>query len=132
MESLWQPQIASSIVTISIGVSGMLMLCLGTKRARKVHAMNAFNQLFFALLFMAFLIRSFYWVIWVQPGVPGPDPDDADNDPDDPNAGGIIGISVSIRAFLLTYPSLNMIICSFFLQYPWIFDFIVMQQGRRM
>lgn len=39
---------------------------------------------------------------------------------------------ISIRAFLLTYPSINIIICAFFLQYPWIFDFIIMQHGRRI
>lgn len=88
--------------------------------------MNVFNQHFFALLFTGFLVRCFLWVAWVYPGDALPQDPDAD---EEDMANG--GIPVSIRAFLITYPSLNIIICSMFLQYPWIFDVIVLTHGRR-
>ena len=37
-----------------------------------------------------------------------------------------------MRAFLLTYPSMNILICAFLIQYPWIYDYIIMVQGREL
>ena len=37
-----------------------------------------------------------------------------------------------MRAFLLTYSSMNILIISYLIQYPWIYDLLVLQQGRRV
>lgn len=108
MVALWQPILSSCIVSITIGLSGMVLLCRQTRRSRKVHMMNAFNQLFFAMLFMAFFVRSFLWLVWVNPGVPA-----TENQSDDESKKPSVGISISFRAFLLTYPSMNILICAF-------------------
>jgi len=44
MAAYWEPLVSSCIVSISIGVTGMVLLCKGTVKSRKVHAMNVFNQ----------------------------------------------------------------------------------------
>ena len=127
MVDLWEPLLSSCIVSITIGVTGMIILCKGTQRPRKMHMMNVFNQQAFALLFMAFFVRSFLWVVWVNPGdltnIPSGGDDKADSN---------VGISISFRAFLLTYPSMNILICAFLIQYPWLYDFILIQNGRRI
>lgn len=128
MEALWEPLLSSCIVSITIGVTGMVILCHGTQRSRKVHLMNVFNQQTFALLFTGFFVRSFLWVVWVNPGDLPPESKDNDDDSDKSN----VGISVSFRAFLLTYPSMNILICAFLLQYPWIMDYVIIQHGRRI
>lgn len=95
----WE-NIASSIaVSLFIGVPGMVALIYGTRIPRKSHFMNVFSILFFALFSSAMLVRCFYWVTWLRRGTPG-DPDDQ-------------GMPISIRAFLITYPQLNILICTF-------------------
>lgn len=94
-----------------------------------MHVMNVFNQQTFALLFMAFFVRSFHWLIWLNPG----EPLDPNASPDDSTqAENKIGMSISVRAFLLTYPSMNYLICAFLIQYPWYYDFIVISHGREI
>jgi len=87
----------------------MFIICKYTIRARKLHLMNVFSQQFYALLFMAFFIRSFLWVVWVNPGdLTAIDSGSAGDAPINN-----VGTSISFRAFLLTYPSMNILICSF-------------------
>ena len=78
---------------------------------------------------MAFFVRSFHWLIWLNPG----EPVDPNTSPDDSTpADNKIGMSISVRAFLLTYPSMNFLICAFLIQYPWYYDFIVISHGREI
>lgn len=126
MEPLWELVLSSSIVSITIGVMGMVIICKGTQRPRKMHLMNVFNQQAFALLFMAFFVRSFLWIVWVNPG----DLNVKQSENDDSKSN--VGISISFRAFLLTYPSMNILICAFLIQYPWLYDLILIQNGRRI
>ena len=42
------------------------------------------------------------------------------------------GLSVGMRAFLITYPQINILICAFLIQYPWLYDFILLQNGRHI
>ena len=37
---------------------------------------------------------------------------------------------IGIRAFLITYPQVNVLICSFLIQYPWLYDYILIQHTR--
>ena len=78
-----------------------------------------------ALLFMGCFVRSFYWMVWVWPGVP--------IDASDPSAKNTdLGMPMGLRAFFLTYPQINVMICSFLIQYPWLYDFILLQNGRHL
>ena len=91
--------------------------------------MNVFNQQAFALFFMAFFVRSFQWLVWLHPGDPiDPSTDESDT----PAVENKIGMSISFRAFLLTYPSMNILIIAFLIQYPWIYDCYVICHGRRI
>mmetsp|Transcript_8483 Transcript_8483/g.14265 ORF Transcript_8483/g.14265 Transcript_8483/m.14265 type:complete len:242 (+) Transcript_8483:118-843(+) len=78
--------------------------------------MNVFSQIFYALFMSGSIVRSLYWIMWAWPGTP--------NDPND------IGTPIGLRAFLITYPQINVLICSFLIQYPWLYDFILIQNGR--
>ena len=80
--------------------------------------MNVFNILFFALFSSAMLVRSFYWTTWLNRGTPGNKDD--------------MGTSINVRAFLITYPQMNILICTFLIQYPWLYDFILIQNGRHI
>lgn len=40
----WEPFLASLLTSILVGVSGCFLLCYYTKRPRKTHMMNVFNQ----------------------------------------------------------------------------------------
>ena len=68
--------------------------------------------------------------MWIDPGEkyqPGSKSDGSDA------VQGYVGFpSMSMRAFLLTYPSMNILIISYLIQYPWIYDFLIVQQGRRI
>lgn len=79
---------------------------------------------------MAFFVRSFLWLVWVHPGEPR-DPNTSTSDDSDLPKNNI-GMSVSVRAFLLTYPSMNILICAFLVQYPWIYDYIIIWHGRQI
>ena len=39
-------------------------------------------------------------------------------------------IPIGLRAFLLTFPSINIMICSYLIQYPWLYDHVVRVHGR--
>ena len=117
--------IASAIVSLIVGVGGMIILCMGTKKPRKQHLMNVFSQFFMALLFMGAFIRSLYWLNWVWPGVPLNKDDPSTKEQE-------IGMPIGLRAFLMTYPQINVLICSFLIQYPWLYDFILLQNGRHL
>ena len=39
---------------------------------------------------------------------------------------------INIRAFMITYPQLNILICTFLIQYPWLYDYILIQNGRQI
>lgn len=62
----WSPLIVSIIVSLTIGVTGLTILAVGSRLPRKTHLMNVFSQLFFALFSTAMLTRSFYWVAWIN------------------------------------------------------------------
>ena len=129
MVASWHPLLSSAVTSVVIGVSGLIILCKATQRPRKVHVMNVFNQQAFALLFMAFFVRSLFWLVWINPGTPLSE-NGNDNDGDTP--ANNIGMSISIRAFLITYPSMNILIIAFLIQYPWIYDYIIMTHGREI
>ena len=116
----WQPFLASLLTSVIIGFSGCYMLCMYTKRPRKTHMMNVFNQQFFALMFMGFVVRSFLWVVWVDPGKILQDTKESEK----------LAVPIGVRAFLITYPTLNQMICSFLIQYPWLYDHIVLLPGN--
>jgi len=63
----WEPLVASFITSIVVGIGGCVLICTRTKRPRKTHLMNVFNQQFFALLFTTFFVRSFLWLVWADP-----------------------------------------------------------------
>ena len=90
--------------------------------------MNIFNQYIFSLFFMAFLVRSFQWLIWLHPGVPiNPSTDENDTSPVENN----IGMSISLRAFLLTYPSMNILIIALLITFSFMYDSELIRDGRR-
>jgi hypothetical protein len=64
------------------------------------------------------LVRCFYWIAWINQGTPTSEDD--------------FGMPLSIRAFFITYPQINVLICSFLIQYPWLYDFILIQNGRQI
>ena len=66
----WQPLVASLLVSLFIGIPGMILLFFGLKPPRKHHLLNVFSQIFYALLFMGAFVRSFYWIVWTWPGTP--------------------------------------------------------------
>ena len=111
----WQPFVSSIFVSIFIGLPGMIILYNGTKVSRKAHLMNVFSQIFYSLLFMGAFVRCFYWMVWAWPGTPITD----DGGPVE------LGLPIGIRAFLITYPQLNTLICAYLIQYPWLYDFIM-------
>ena len=39
---------------------------------------------------------------------------------------------IGIRAFLITYPQINTLICAYLIQYPWLYDFILIQHGPNL
>ena len=111
--------IASILVSLLIGVSGMVLLCKYTVVPRKKHLMNIFSQIFFALLFTGSLVRSLTWIIWAFPGTKGASyKDDL-----------ATGVPMGLKAFIITYPQINILICAFLIQYPWLYDFILIQNG---
>ena len=118
MVASWEPLVASILTSIIIGVGGCVIICKGTIRPRKTHLMNVFNQHFFALLFTASFVRCFLWVVWVNPGTP--------ND----NIKQTLAVPIGVRAFILTYPTINLLICSFLIQYPWLYDHILILNTR--
>ena len=109
--SAWEPVVSSTIAALAIGVPGIYALTYGTTKPRKNHMMNVFSQLFYALFSTAMVIRLFYMFTWF----------DRRN-----------GLSVGMRAFLITYPQMNILICAFLIQYPWLYDFILLQNGRHI
>ena len=111
----WRPLVTSIIVSLTVGLPGMIMLCKGTKISRKKHLMNVFSQTFFALLFTGSLVRSFYWVCWTWPGDPNPDSDVAPT----------LSLPIGVRAFLITYPQINVLIIAYLIQYPWLYDYLI-------
>ena len=117
-EAYWEPLAASLLVSILIGVPGLVILWYGTKMPRKHHMLNVFSSLFFALFATAFAMRCFYWVVWAWPGKAKDSSD--------------IGVPIGVRAFLITYPQMNILICGFLVQYPWLYDFILIQNGRNI
>jgi hypothetical protein len=64
------------------------------------------------------LARFFSWIAWVHQGTAGSKDD--------------FGMPLNIRAFFITYPQINILICSFLIQYPWLYDFILIQNGRQI
>lgn len=62
------------------------------------------------------IVRLFSWFAWIKQGTPMSTDD--------------FGMPLSIRAFFITYPQINILICSFLIQYPWLYDFILIQNGR--
>ena len=66
------PLFASIIVSILLGVGGMIILCKGTNQARKKHTINVFAQNQHSLFFMSCLVRSCSWIMWAWPGTPEP------------------------------------------------------------
>ena len=93
----WQPFLASLFTSVLVGVTGCFALCYYTRRPRKTHMMNVFNQQFFALMFMGFFVRSFLWVVWVAPGTVLEDAKETER----------LAVPIGVRAFLITYPTLN-------------------------
>jgi hypothetical protein len=61
------------------------------------------------------LCRCFYWIAFSRLGTPNSDD---------------YGISLNTRAFLITYPQINVLICSFLIQYPWLYDYLLIQNGK--
>lgn len=114
----WERLVAAIIVSAGVGVPSLFILFKGTQKTRKNHLMNVFSQLFLALFSLGLLIRCFYWTVWLNQGTP--------MDPNDK------GVSLNMRAFMLTYPQINILICSFLIQYPWLYDYILIQHGRQI
>ena len=106
---------ASLVVSVAVGVTGMVLLCKYTIVPRKKHIMNIFSQMFFALLFTGSLVRSFTWVIWTWPGTKNATFQSCLT----------TGVPMGVRAFIITYPQINVLICAFLIQYPWLYDFIL-------
>ena len=102
-------------MSLFVGLPGMILLCRGTKKARSKHIMNVFSQTFFALLFTGSMVRSFYWVCWAWSGDPNPDSDVAQQQ----------GLPIGLRAFLITYPQINVLIIAYLIQYPWLYDYLI-------
>lgn len=71
-------------------------------------------------MFMGFFVRSFLWVVWVDPGKVLEDTKETER----------LAVPIGVRAFLITYPTLNQMICSFLIQYPWLYDHIVLLPGN--
>lgn len=119
----WRPLVTSLIISLTVGVPGMVLLVKGTKVPRKKHLLNVFSQTFFALLFTSSFVRSFYWVCWTWPG----DPVDPDS-----HVAQQIGLPIGMRAFLITYPQVNILIIAYLIQYPWLYDYLIIQHGHRI
>lgn len=86
----WERLLAAIIVSAGVGLPTFFILFKGTQKPRKNHLMNVFSQLFLALFSLGLLVRIFYWTVWLNQGTP--------NDPNDK------GVSLNMRAFMLTYP----------------------------
>jgi multisubunit Na+/H+ antiporter MnhB subunit len=117
-DTQWQPLLAAILVSLLCGVAPIAILIAGTRKPMKKHLMNVFNQIFFALFFAGALVRCFYWIMFAWPG----EASDSDHTLQS-------GLPIGIRAFLVTYPQLNILVCSFLIQYPWLYDFMLLQNG---
>ena len=83
--------------------------------------MNVFSQLMLALLFSGSLVRSFTWTLYAWQGTP--------LDKENPIQGDS-GMSLSLRAFIICYPQINVLVFSFLCQYPWLFDYFILLHGK--
>ena len=108
---------AALVASVGIAGPGLYILKKYTEEARSKHLLNVFSQLFFALFSIGMVVRLLYFLAFVNPGTP--------NTSD-------FGESLSMRAFLLVYPQINVLTCSFLIQYPWLYDFILIQNGRQI
>lgn len=114
----WERLVSALLVSALVGVPGLVYLMKGTVKPRKSHLMNVFSQLFFSLFSVGLLVRMFYWTSWISQGTPKSEDD--------------FGVSLNVRAFMITYPQINVLICSFLIQYPWLYDYILIQHGRQI
>ena len=117
--SYWEPLLASILVSLLVGVSGLYILVKNTRAPLKSHYMSPFNHFFFALFFSGSLVRCFYWVMYAWPGEPSKEHVS-------------LTIPIGLRVFLITYPQVNVLVCSFLLNYPWLYDYILIQNGRQI
>ena len=81
--SAWEPIASSALAGLAIGVPGLIALTYGTQKPRKHHYVNVFSHLFSALFSSAMIVRIFYMFTWFNRKT---------------------GLSIGMRAFLLTYP----------------------------
>jgi hypothetical protein len=89
--SAWEPILSSTIAALTISLPGFYALSNGTLKPRKNHMINVFSQLMLALFSTAMVVRLLYMFTWI----------DRKN-----------GMSVGMRAFLVTYPQVNILICA--------------------
>lgn len=98
----------TSNILISTGAfASLLYTIFKIRRPFKQHSFNTFAYIILLLIMYSLVVRSFYFFV------------------DKPN------ISPKLQGFISTYPSINLVICSYLLSNQWVYDLLIFIHGNQ-
>lgn len=94
-----------NIVISSGAFATLVFMLIKVRRPFKQHAFNTFAYIIMLLITYSLIVRSFFFMV-------------------DKN-----GISAKLQGFVQTYPSINLVICSYLLSNQWVYDLLIFIHG---
>jgi hypothetical protein len=95
-----------NVVISTSALASLGLLCYKIKKPFKQHSFNTFAYIILLLIVYALFVRAFYFLI------------DKDQ------------LSPKMTGFLATYPSINLVICSYLLSNQWVYDLLIFIHGN--
>ena len=96
-----------NIAISTLGFISLVYTFLKIRRPFKQHSFNTFAYIILLLIVYSLIVRSFFFLV----------------DKDD--------ISAKMQGFIATYPSINLVICSYLLSNQWVYDLLIFIHGSQ-
>lgn len=96
-----------NLIISSLSFATLVFTLIKVRKPFKQHSFNTFAYIILLLIIYSLIVRSFYFFI----------------DKED--------ISPKLQGFVATYPSINLVICSYLLSNQWVYDLLIFIHGSQ-